>query len=97
MKLMYRQVFIIIFLIIVGVLIVVAQQLFANRADATPETLLKATPIVCQIIDPLSTPDLKRDLAIAELYESIPQLKTPVAIIATQDKPFEVGCLPSDH
>ena len=46
-----------------------------------------------QMIDVHGTPDIQLGMAIDSLYEQMPHMKTPVALFATQDKPFAVGCL----
>jgi hypothetical protein len=87
-----RSIFIVL-LVLLGAGIVAAgfawQQ--ANTFSSTP------TPIACQLIDVQETPNLQIGLAIDSMYESMPLMKTPVAMVATQEKPFAVGCvLPGD-
>ena len=58
-----------------------------NTLSSTP------TENSCQMIDVHGTPDIQLGMAIDSLYEQMPHMKTPVALFATQDKPFAVGCL----
>jgi len=55
-----------------------------------------AADLTCQMIDVHGTPDIQLGMAIDTLYEQMPQMKTPVAMVATQEKPFTVGCLAGD-
>jgi hypothetical protein len=87
-----RSIFIVLLVLLVGGIVAVGfawRQ--ANTSSSTP------TPIACQVVDIQGTPNLQIGLAIDSMYESMPLMKTPVAVVATQEKPFAVGCvLPGD-
>lgn len=85
---MPRSIFIV-FLLLIGVGIA-AVGFAAQRGSAPTDT-------ACQLVDIQGTPNIQVALAIDSLYEAMPQMKTPVAMVVTQEKPFTVGCvLPGD-
>lgn len=61
-----------------------------QRANAISDT---AADSACEMIVVHGTPDIQLGMAVASLYEQIPQMQTPVVMVATQEKPFTVGCL----
>jgi hypothetical protein len=89
---MQRAIFIV-FLLLLGVGVVAAGFVWQHG------TTLSSTPTsaACQMVDIQGTPNIQVGLAIDSLYNAMPQMKTPVAMVATQYKPFTVGCvLPGD-
>ena len=85
---MRRAIFIVLLVLFsAGIAAVGFARQHANTVSST------AADSTCQMIDVHGTPNIQLGMAIDSLYEQMPQMKTPVAMIATQEKPFTVGCL----
>lgn len=91
----------------IGVVAVAMTLLSAQTATQTPtpqplattssEALLSptSTEVACTLldVDMDAAPDLHLALAIDSMYEEMPLFQTPVAVVVTQEKPFNVGCI----
>lgn len=85
---MRRSIFMV-FLILLSVGIVAAGFAWQRRQSESVTPM----PIACQMIDVQGTPNIQLELAVDTLYEAMPQMKTPVAMVSTPQKPFTVGCV----
>ncbi|GEM_PF-3513409 len=62
--------------------------------QAETNTVAATAPAkACQLLDSPGPTNLKEALAIDSMYQQMPMFQTPLALVATPDKPFAVGCI----